>query len=325
MQTTLSADARGSKPARLPAVADAMPLLVVVALCVVGSVSSDRFLQSTNLLNILQYAAEPAIIAVGMMFVILARGIDLSVGSVMGIGNVTAALLMAAGYGVSVSILAAVLFGGVVGLVNGLLITKGRMEPIIATLATMIGARSIVYFMTDGAPLFEGIPPEFISLAQGSALGVPNGVAFLALAFLGAYIVLDHTRYGRQIYAVGGSEETASLFGIKVLWIKVSVYVISGMLAAAAGVIGASRLGIGDPNAGVGYELIAITMVVVGGVRLAGGVGSVFGVLSGVLIVSILTNILQIKNVSTHAQPIFLGGALVVMMLFFSWRDAKQG
>lgn len=305
--------------------ADYMPVFVVIVLLVVGAVTSGRFLQVTNLLNILQYAAEPAIIAVGMMVVILARGIDLSVGSVMGIGNVTAAILAANGYPVLVCVAGALLFGGVIGLINGLLVTKGRMEPIIATLATMIGARSVIYFMTDGAPLFEGISDGFKSIAQGSLVGVPNGVLFLVAVFLLAYVVLNHTRYGRGIYAVGGSEETAKLFGIQVDWIKNTVYVISGVLAALAGVISSSRLGIGDPNAGIGYELVAITMVVVGGVRLAGGVGTVFGVLSGVLIVSILTNILQINNVSTLAQPIFMGGALIGMMLFLSWQDARQG
>ena len=316
---------QGTKAPKVLALADYTPVVIVVLLLVIGAFSSDRFLQSNNIFNILQYAAEPAIIAVGMMFVVLAGGIDLSVGSVMGIGNVTAALLMAAGYPVPIAIAAAILFGAVFGLINGLLITKGRMEPIIATLATMIGARSVVYFMTDGAPLFEGIPPEFKLLAQGNAFGVPNGVWFLGFVFLAAYVVLNHTKYGRQIYAVGGSEETAGLFGIKVLWIKGSVYVVSGMLAAIAGVIGASRLGIGDPNTGVGYELIAISMVVVGGVRLAGGIGTVYGALSGVLIISTLTNILQIKNVSTHAQLIFLGAALIGMMLFFSWRDTREG
>lgn len=324
MHGAVKSNARGARPVGFRLGADTLPAIVVVVLFGIGSIVSDRFLHTTNVLNILQYAAEPAIIAVGMMFVILARGIDLSVGSVLGIGNCTAAVLMAAGYPVWLAIAAAVLFGAAFGLVNGLLITVGKMEPIIATLATMIGARSVVYFMTDGAPLFEGIPPEFGTLAQGQALGVPNGVLFLVLVFLVAYLVLNHTRYGRRIYAVGGSEETARLFGIKVLWIKCSVYIISGALAAFAGVIGASRLGIGDPNSGVGFELIAITMVVVGGVRLAGGIGTVFGALSGVLIISILTNILQIKNVSTHAQLIFLGGALIAMMLFYSWRDAKE-
>lgn len=304
--------------------ADYAPALIVLALLVIGAVTSDRFLQSRNIFNILQYAAEPAIIAVGMMFVILARGIDLSVGSVMGIGNVTVALLLAAGFAVPISIAGAILFGAVIGLINGLLITKGRMEPIIATLATMIGVRSVIYFMTAGTPIFEGIPQGFKSIAQGRLVGVPNGVLFLVLVFLAAYVVLNHTRYGRHVYAVGGSEETARLFGIKVTWVEISVYVISGMLAALAGVIGASRLGIGDPNSGIGYELIAITMVVVGGVRLAGGVGTVFGVLSGVLIVSILTNILQLNNVSTHVQHIFLGGAIVGMMLFLSRQDAKK-
>ena len=307
-----------------PSLAEYAPAFLVLAPVVVGALVSDRFLQTNNILHILQYSAAPALIAVGIMFVILARGIDLSVGSVMGIGNVTVALMLAGGYGITVSIAGALLFGAAIGLLNGLLITWGRMEPIIATLATMIGARSVIYFMTDGAPLFEGIPPAFGTIVRGSPLGVPNGVLFLALGFLGAFVVLNHTRYGRHVYAVGGSEETAQLFGMKVNAIKVSVYVISGTLAALAGVIGAARLGIGDPNSGIGYELVAITMVVVGGVRLSGGVGSVFGALSGVLVVSILTNILQLNNVSTHAQHIFLGGAIIAMMLFLSWRDARD-
>lgn len=313
-----------TRPTRRASFAELAPALIVVVLLVIGTITSDRFMQTNNILNILQYAAEPSLIAVGMMFVILARGIDLSVGSVMGVGNVTAALLLAAGYPVFVAILAAVAFGGVIGLVNGLLITKGRMEPIIATLATMIGVRSIIYFMTDGAPLFQGIPREFVQIVRGNVAGLPNGVLFLVIAFLLAYVLLNHTRYGRHVYAVGGSEETSELFGIKVTRIKISVYVFSGVMAAIAGVVGASRLGIGDPNSGIGYELVAITMVVVGGVRLAGGVGTVMGALSGVLIVSILTNILQLNNVSTHAQHIFLGGAMVGMMLFLSWRDAKK-
>ena len=324
MHTTLSNKLPALRATKKFAFAEYVPLFVVMFLFLVGSLSSDRFIQVNNILNIFQYSAEPAIIAIGMMFVVLGRGIDLSVGSVMGIGNVTAALLVAAGYPVWLSILGAILFGAIIGLINGILITKGKMEPIIATLATMIGARSVIYFMTNGAPLFEGIPEEFKVIAQGYFFGLPNGVLFLIIAFAGAFTVLGHTRYGRHIYAVGGSEETAGLFGIKVTWIKTSTYVISGMLAATAGVISASRLGIGDPNAGVGYELIAITMIVVGGVRLAGGVGTVFGVFSGVLIVSTLTNILQLNNVSTHAQHIFLGVALIGMMLFLSWRDVRE-
>lgn len=312
-----------TKVGKTSALLDLMPILVVVVLLVVGTVTSDRFAHLNNIFNILQYAAEPAIISVGMMFVILARGIDLSVGSVMGLGNVTAALLVSKGYPIPLAIAGALSFGALIGLVNGLLVTRGRMEPIIATLATMIAVRSIIYFMTDGAPLFEGIPPEFNAIAQGRVGDVPNGVFFLIIAFAAAYVVLNHTRYGRSIYAVGGSEETAGLFGIKVDRVKTSVYVVSGLLAAVAGVISSSRLGIGDPNAGIGLELVAITMVVVGGVRLAGGVGSVFGVLSGVLIVSILTNILQINNISQHAQLIFVGGALVGMMIFLSWQDSR--
>lgn len=325
-QIKTAAQPRRMIPARIGRDAQRYGILIALALlCIVLSIVSENFLTSRNIINVLRQTSINGILAIGMTFVILTRGIDLSVGSVMGIGNVTAAILAANGYPVLVCVAGALLFGGVIGLINGLLVTKGRMEPIIATLATMIGARSVIYFMTDGAPLFEGISDGFKSIAQGSLVGVPNGVLFLVAVFLLAYVVLNHTRYGRGIYAVGGSEETAKLFGIQVDWIKNTVYVISGVLAALAGVISSSRLGIGDPNAGIGYELVAITMVVVGGVRLAGGVGTVFGVLSGVLIVSILTNILQINNVSTLAQPIFMGGALIGMMLFLSWQDARQG
>lgn len=324
MENVLTRELPMSRPSRRVSLSEFAPVLIVLALLIVGTITSDRFMQTNNILNILQYAAEPALIAVGMMFVILARGIDLSVGSVMGVGNVTAALMLAAGYPIILALLAAVAFGAVIGLVNGLLITKGRMEPIIATLATMIGVRSIIYFMTDGAPLFQGIPRGFTRIVQGNFFGLPNGVLFLVVSFLAAYVVLNHTRYGRHVYAVGGSEETSELFGIKVTRIKISVYVLSGIMAAIAGVVGASRLGIGDPNSGIGYELVAITMVVVGGVRLAGGVGTVFGALSGVLIVSILTNILQLNNVSTHAQHIFLGSAIIGMMLFLAWRDSRK-
>lgn len=295
---------RTKQPFRL---ANYISLLLLIAMLIIGTLLSDRFLQAKNIMNILQYSTEAGIIAVGMMFVILTRGIDLSVGSVMGLGNVTVALMLAAGYSEWLSLTAAIAFGAAIGLINGLLITKGQVEPIIATLVTMVCGRSIIYFMTQGAPLFEGISDEFKMISQGSVVGtVPNTILYLIIAFVVAYIVLEQTLYGRRIYAVGGSEETAKLFGIETDRVKTSVYTISGVLAAIAGIISSSRLGIGDPNAGIGYEMIAITMVVVGGVSLAGGKGSVAGVFTGVLIISVIGNLLQLNNVSTHFQGVIL-------------------
>ena len=313
---------RTKQPFRL---ANYISLLLLIAMLIIGTLLSDRFLQAKNIMNILQYSTEAGIIAVGMMFVILTRGIDLSVGSVMGLGNVTVALMLAAGYSEWLSLTAAIAFGAAIGLINGLLITKGQVEPIIATLVTMVCGRSIIYFMTQGAPLFEGISDEFKMISQGSVVGtVPNTILYLIIAFVVAYIVLEQTLYGRRIYAVGGSEETAKLFGIETDRVKTSVYTISGVLAAIAGIISSSRLGIGDPNAGIGYEMIAITMVVVGGVSLAGGKGSVAGVFTGVLIISVIGNLLQLNNVSTHFQGVILGTFIIVIMLLLAREDAKE-
>ena len=204
---------RTKQPFRL---ANYISLLLLIAMLIIGTLLSDRFLQAKNIMNILQYSTEAGIIAVGMMFVILTRGIDLSVGSVMGLGNVTVAIMLAAGYSEWLSLTAAIAFGAAIGLINGLLITKGKVEPIIATLVTMVCGRSIIYFMTQGAPLFEGISDEFKMISQGSVVGtVPNTILYLIIAFVVAYIVLEQTLYGRRIYAVGGSEETAKLFGIE--------------------------------------------------------------------------------------------------------------
>ena len=313
---------RTKQPFRL---ANYISLLLLIAMLIIGTLLSDRFLQAKNIMNILQYSTEAGIIAVGMMFVILTRGIDLSVGSVMGLGNVTVAIMLAAGYSEWLSLTAAIAFGAAIGLINGLLITKGQVEPIIATLVTMVCGRSIIYFMTQGAPLFEGISDEFKMISQGSVVGtVPNTILYLIIAFVVAYIVLEQTLYGRRIYAVGGSEETAKLFGIETDRVKTSVYTVSGVLAAIAGIISSSRLGIGDPNAGIGYEMIAITMVVVGGVSLAGGKGSVAGVFTGVLIISVIGNLLQLNNVSTHFQGVILGTFIIVIMLLLAREDAKE-
>jgi ribose transport system permease protein len=311
---------RTKQPFRL---ANYISLLLLIVMLIIGALLSDRFLQAKNIMNILQYSTEAGIIAVGMMFVILTRGIDLSVGSVMGIGNVTVAMMLAAGYSEWFSITAAIAVGAAIGLINGILITKGKVEPIIATLVTMVCGRSIIYFMTQGAPLFEGISDEFKVISQGSVGGIPNTVLYLIIAFVVAYIILEKTLYGRRIYAVGGSEETAKLFGIETDRVKTSVYTVSGVLAAIAGVISSSRLGIGDPNAGIGYEMIAITMVVVGGVSLAGGKGSVGGVFTGVLIISVIGNLLQLNNVSTHFQGVVLGTIIIVIMLLLAREDAK--
>ncbi len=277
-------------------------ILIIIGLLVVGTILSDKFFQVSNFMNILQFAAEAGFVSVGMTLVILSGrgGIDLSVGSVMGIGCMTAAMMVSHGNPVWFSVVVAIAFGAGIGAVNGILITTAKLEPFIATLVTLTAGRSVVYFMSSGAPVIRHITDPFKMIAQGKLGIFPYPVVYLIVVFAVAGIIMKGTPFGRHIYAIGGSEETAKLFGIRTTFIKNTVYIISGALAAFAGIITSSRLGIGDPNAGLGYEMTAITMVVVGGTSMSGGKGSVIGTFFGMLMLSIMQNVLQLKKMSVH-------------------------
>lgn len=301
-------------------------ILVTIGALVVGTALSRHFFSVANFSNILQYAAEAGLISIGMTLVILTGGggIDLSVGSVMGIGCITGAMMVSHGSPVWLATAVPILFGAAVGLTNGLLVALLRLEPFIATLVTMTIGRSIVYFMSNGAPIIRHIVDPYKMIAQGKLAGVvPYPIIYLIVAYVCGYVLLNKMVFGRHVYAVGGSEETAKLFGIRTGSLKIAVYTLSGALAGFAGVITSARLGIGDPNAGLGYEMTAITMVVVGGTMMTGGRGSIVGTFLGVLMLSVLANVLQLKNVSPYFQPVIQGAIIIAVSFLFAREKAK--
>ncbi len=297
-------------------------LLILLAIGVIFSLGSDRFLTPSNLMNIALQTSIVAIIAIGMTFVLLTAGIDLSVGSVVALcGALAAGLAVQQELGTYLGIFLALVAGALVGLINGLLIVKGKMPPFIATLSTLAVARGLTLVYTDGRPI-SGINERFIFLGSGEILGIATPVIILAIIFVIAYIVLRSTRFGNYVYATGGNEEVSRLAGIRTSNVTISVYVISGFLAAVGGVLLTARLWSAQPNAAVGLELDAIAAPVLGGVSLFGGVGGVGGALVGAIILGILSNGLNLMGIPSFWQQVIKGVVLIlaVMLDVFSKR-----
>jgi ribose/xylose/arabinose/galactoside ABC-type transport system permease subunit len=301
-------------------------VLSLLLLCVVLAAASDRFLTTSNLLNILRQAAVNGIISVGMMMVILTRGIDLSVGSVLALSTVIASdLLLRSDVPIvgTLSPLGAIfvclLIGGLLGAVNGLLISGLRIPPFIATLGMMTFARGAALFYTGGRPItgLGDLGEGFRYLGSAVLLGVPVPIVTAALVLIGAYILLNHTPLGRYIYSLGNNEEAAFLSGLPVKRVLVFVYVVSGVLAALAGVILTGRLNSAQPTAGTFFEFDAIAAVIVGGTSFTGGIGTVWGTLVGVLIIAVINNGLNLMNVSAFYQDITKGLVIALALLLY--------
>ncbi|MBS4538848.1 ribose ABC transporter permease [Clostridium sp. D2Q-11] len=293
-------------------------IIGLVVFSIIISLLNDRFLTVPNLLNILRQTSINAVIAAGMTFVILTGGIDLSVGSTVAFSGAIAASLIAGGYNVFLSILIALSIGALIGLINGIIISKGKVQPFIATLATMTLIRGATLVFTDGRPIgvgFEGPAEIFNFIGSGYFLGIPIPIYLMILVFAIAYYILRQTRLGRYVYSLGDNEEATKLSGINTNKIKTSVYMISGLLAALTGIIITARLSSAQPTAGDGYELDAIAAVVLGGTSLAGGVGSIFGTVIGALIIGILSNALNLMNVSSYYQLMAKGLVILIAVL----------
>ena len=305
-------------PARPAAVRDLLRrfgiLIAFLLLVVVLSFLSDSFLTVSNLLNIARQVSINAIIAAGMTFVILTAGIDLSVGSVLAFSGAIIAGLLSTGQPLFVGISAGLLLGAVLGLVNGLIVTRGGVQPFIATLGMLTIARGATLVYTDGRPI-TGLPDAFVWLGAGDVGRVPVPVIVMALVFLAAYVVLTQTVLGRYIYAIGGNEEAARLSGVNVTLYKTLAYVLSGVLSAVSGIILTARLNSAQPTAGGGYELDAIAAVVLGGTTLAGGEGSITGTLLGAFIIGVLNNGLNLLNVSSFYQQVVKGVVILLAVL----------
>ncbi len=291
-------------------------IVALIILIVFVSVLNPAFLQVNNLLNLMRQLIINGFIALGMTFVILTGGIDLSVGSTLALTSAIFAGLLQGGMPTILAILIALGLGLILGLVNGILITKGKLAPFIVTLATMTIFRGLTLVYMDGRPI-AGPKDDFAFqfLGKGQFFGIPFQAILFIIAYLILWILLTKTSYGRKIYAVGGNEKASFISGIKIDKVKILVYVISALMAVLSGLVLTSRLNSAQPTAGSAYEMDAIAAVVLGGVSMTGGSGSLTGTLIGILILGVLNNGLNLLGVSSFYQQIVKGVVILIAVL----------
>jgi inositol transport system permease protein len=292
------------RPAQL-SLAIALAILMAVL-----SIARPAFLSPANLINLLRQISINGILAVGVTYVLLTGGVDLSLGSVVALTGVVAAHLAHPAELPALAVLAGILAGGVCGAVNGFVITRGRVAPFIATLGMMTAARGLALLASGGRPV-SNLAEGFTRIGSGDVASIPVPVLVLFAVALVSRVVLRNMRLGRRIYAVGGNEHAARASGVNVRAIKMWAYTICGALAGLAGVVLAARITTGQPNAGIGYELDAIAAVVIGGTSLNGGVGGVGGTILGALLMGVINNGLDLLNVSSYYQQVVKGAIIV--------------
>lgn len=291
------------------------PFIGLLLIVIILSLLSPNFLTLSNMLNILRQVSINALIAFGMTFVILTGGIDLSVGSILALAAALSAGMLVSGVDPILVILIGLLAGAAMGAFNGILITKGKIAPFIATLATMTIFRGLTLVYTDGRPI-TGMESDFFRMiGAGYLFVIPLPVIWMMFSFAVLYFLLKKTTFGRHVYAIGGNEEASRLSGLKVDQIKIYVYSLTGLLSALAGIILTSRLDSAQPNAGFTYELDAIAAVVLGGTSLAGGRGWIVGTIIGALIIGVLNNGLNLLNVSSFYQQVVKGMVILLAVL----------
>jgi len=292
------------------------PLVGLVIITVILSIMSPNFLTLDNVFNVLRQVSINALIAFGMTFVILTGGIDLSVGSILALASALTAGMLASGMDPLLTVLLGLLAGAFMGALNGLIITKGKVAPFIATLATMTVFRGLTLVYTDGRPITGLNESTMVELMGRGYFGwIPVPIIWMLTTYFILYFILKKTTFGRRVYAIGGNEEASILSGIRVDRVKLWVYSITGTLSALAGIILASRLNSAQPTAGAAYELDAIAAVVLGGTSLSGGKGWIFGTLVGALIIGVLNNGLNLMNVSSFYQQVVKGGVILLAVL----------
>lgn len=300
-------------------------LIALVVLCILLGVLTDKFFTASNGLNVLRQVAVNVCIATGMTLIVLTGGIDLSVGSVLALcGAITAGLLkngikipsadLFIGFTLLGAVLAGLIVGALLGVFNGITITKFKVPPFVATLAMLTIARGFTMLYTGGHPV-SNLGTSFAWIGTGSLIGIPVPVWIALLVVLIATFITRQTRLGRYIYAIGGNETAAKLSGIRINKVKLIVYSLGAALAAVGGVIVTSRLDSAQPNAGLSYELDAIAAVVIGGTSLNGGKGSVGGTVIGAVIIGVLNNGLVLLNVSPFWQQVVKGGVILLAVI----------
>jgi ribose transport system permease protein len=300
-------------------------LIFIAVIVIVMSFVSNRFLTYSNLMSVLEQSTFLMIVAFGMTFVLTVGGIDLSVGSIVGISGGMTAFMLQNGVNIVVAILSGLLLGGVIGIINGLLITKLRITPFIATLAMMVILRGTLYVWTQSMPFGNFMQGGFDFLGQGRILSIqfPVIVAVLLFAFL--LFLYRRMRFGRHIQALGSSEESVRVSGIHADKLHIKVYALSGVIAALVGILLASHLTYVGPDMGTNYELMAIAAVIIGGTSLAGGEGTLTGTALGVIILFLIENILNLLNVDPSWETLVIGVIILVAVSVNYWVGLFQG
>lgn len=297
-------------------------LIALLVICIILSVATPYFFTAQNLLIVLRQVSINGILAIGVTFVIIAGGIDLSLGSVIALTGVIAASFAHPNtYPLVVPLLLAILSGVAIGTINGLTITIGRVAPFIVTLGMMTIARGLALVFSNGRPV-TNLSPSFNFIGGGDILHIPVPILLFVLVIITSSVILKYTRIGRYIYAVGGNENAAKASGILVSRVKLFAYIMCSGLAALAGIVLAARINTGQPNAGIAYELDAIAAVVIGGTSLLGGRGSIAGTVTGVLIIGVINNGLDLLNVSSYYQQI-IKGVIIVGAVLLDRKNAR--
>lgn len=304
----------GTRVRRIVVPQEAGIFVILMLMGVFLSLRTGTFLTSTNLFNVLRGFSWIAISAFGECLVIITAGIDLSVGSVMALSGLMTAIALTSGLPVVPAIIVGLLTGTLIGLINGVLVSKANLPPFIATLGMMSIARGISYGLTHGQPV-RGFPKSFTFLGQYDvpigSVAVPLPVIFMVIIAIVMSLFLSRTVWGRHMYAVGGNEEAAKLSGINTGRVKLMVYILCGLLTAIGGLLMTARLGVAAPTAGLGYELDVIAAVVIGGTSLMGGEGTIVGVLIGAAIMQVLRNGLVLMGFPAYWQPAAIGLVII--------------
>ena len=301
--------------------------IILVAMMLFLTFYTKTFLATTNISNILRDFSWIAIAAFGECMVVITGGIDLSVGSVMGLSGLITAMLFARNMPIPVAVAGGLATGLIVGLANGLMVTKGKLPPFIATLGTLLMARGLCYGLSGGWPVRD-LPSAFNNLGRGvvriGGFDLPLPAIFMLVCAIIVSAYLTRTVWGYRIYAVGGNETATSLSGINTNWIKIMVYSIAGLLAAIGGILMTARLGVASPMAGQGYELDVIAAAVVGGTSLSGGEGTILGALIGAFIMQVLRNGLVLTGVSAYWLQAVQGLVIVIAIMLDQLRKQRR-
>jgi inositol transport system permease protein len=331
------APSRGSNATLVGTLSRYAPAICLITLMIVFSIISPAFLTPLNLFNVMRQISIEGLIAIGMTFVILTAGIDLSVGSLLACAGLVAAMVAKGstassfslsgeavwGYGWFAAMMAAVFVGLAGGALQGLAITKLKVPPFVVTLGGLSAWRGAALMISSSGPI-SGFDADYRWWGQGRIGQVPVPVIIFIIFAILAHVVLRYTRYGRTVYAVGGNREAARLSGVNVQQVLLSVYVIVGFFAGLAGFVLSARLNSSEAVAGIGYELTAIASVVIGGTSLFGGVGTIFGTVIGSVLIGVLINGLVLMNVNSYVQQITIGLIVVLVVAFDQFAKARR-